>query len=401
MTRPSVTRPVQARTIRNTEQILRSALDACAEEGWPGLLTQRVATRCGLAGPTVRGRFPERSLLAAALWTEKLAAQTISALTDAVESSRYVEEGEPLAPLTSVSRFTHPSKEMGAAGELMIASLFDSPLHQSVQADLGESLRTWLVPRKDHLTAGDAARNCYVLSLTLGLLVCGRALPRETPSVNSEIERRWNALTSNNEYAELPKVRDDLWDEPIRFDTGDIAWDAVLRATMEEVGRRGYDAATMARIAEASGFTQGAIFSRYTSKRELFLDATRRMVEINSTRNEAFHGELIEKYGPGVAEAIMLHGFMKPSRRGLQIINLEQFRLAWHDAEMQETLQAALDLNVEQFRRQPSTATKDAAAWVHCEYALGIGVVLLAALCPEASSLPVHVVTIPLLEGRC
>jgi hypothetical protein len=96
----------------------------------------------------------------------------------------------------------------------------------------------------------------------------------------------------------------------------------------------------------------------------------------------------------------MLHGFMKPSRRSLQIINLEQFRLAWHDAEMQVTLQDAIDLNVEQVKRQPSTVTNDAAAWVHCEYALGLGVVLLAALCPEASSLPMHVVTIPLLEGR-
>jgi AcrR family transcriptional regulator len=395
-----VTRPVQARTIRNTDLILRTALDACAEEGWPALLTQRVATRSGLAGPTVRGRFPERSLLAAALWKEKLAVQTISALADAVESLRYVEKGVPLAPLTSVSRFTHPSNAMGAAGELMIASLFDSPLQQNVQGDLGEALRSWLVPAGDHLTPQDAARNCYVLSLTLGLLVCGRALPRETPSVTSEIERRWNALTSNRNVAGLPTVRDDLWDEPIRFDTGDFAWDAVLRATMEEVGRRGYDAATMTKIAEASHFTQGAIFSRYASKRELFLDATRRMVEINSLRNEAFHREMIEKYGPGIAEAVMLRGFMKPSRRGLQIINLEQFRLAWHDSEMQATIQNALDLNVEQFERQPSTVAGEAAAWVHCEYALGIGSVLLAALCPEASSLPLHVVTIPLLEGK-
>lgn len=400
MSQPSVTRPVQARTIRNTEQILRSALDACAEKGWPALLTQRVAARCGLAGPTVRGRFPERSLLAAALWKEKLADQTIGAVTEAVESLRNMHNGESLAPLTSVSRFTHPSTAMGAAGELMIASLVDSPLQHSIQEDLGEALRTWLVPTRDQLTPQDAARNCYVLSLVLGLLVCGRALPRETPSVTSEIERRWNALSSNNDYGELPTVRDDLWDEPIRFDTGDFAWDAVLRATMEEVGRLGYDAATMIKIAEASGFTQGAIFSRYASKRELFLDATRRMVEINSLRNEAFHRELIEKYGPGIAEAIMLRGFMKPSRRHLQIINLEQFRLAWHDAEMQSTLQVALDLNVEQFERQPSTVTDDAAAWVHCEYAIGIGIVLLAALCPEASSLPLHVVTIPLLEGR-
>ncbi|MEN9802775.1 MAG: hypothetical protein RLZ37_1900 [Actinomycetota bacterium] len=339
-------------------------------------------------------------MLAAALWKEKLADQMISALQDAVASLEYLDKDDPLAPLTSVSRFTHPSREMGAAGELLIASLFDSPLQQYVQADLGEALRNWLVPNRDHLTLPEAAKNCYVLSLMLGLLVHGRALPRETPSINSEIERRWNALTTNNDYAELPSVRDDLWDEPIRFDTGDFAWDAVLRATMEEVGRLGYDAATMTKIADASGFTQGAIFSRYTSKRELFLDATRRMVEISSIRNEAFHLELIEKYGPGIAEAIMLHGFMKPSRRGLQIINLEQFRLAWHDAEMRDALQAAIDLNVEHVKRQPSTVTDDPAAWVHCEYALGLGVVLLAALCPEASSLPIHVVTIPLLEGN-
>lgn len=400
MTPAPVTRPVQARTIRNTDLILRVALDACAEEGWPALLTQRVATRSGLAGPTVRGRFPERSALAAALWTDKLAVTTISGLKDAVESLAYVENEDLLAPLASISRFTHPAAPLCAAGELMIVSLFDQVLGARVQADLGTTLREWLVPKKNSLTPRDAARNGYVLALTLGLLLNGRALPRETPSVTSEIERRWNALRSDNDYSGLPQVSDDLWDGPIRFETGDPAWEAVLRATMDEVGTRGYDAATMAKIAEASGYTQGAIFSRYASKRELFLDASQRMVDVNSVKNEEFHQGLIEKYGPGIAEAIMLRGFMKPSRRRLQVILLEQYRLAWHDQDMKMTLQAAIDRNVEHLKRQPSAVTKDVAAWVHCEYSLGLGVVLLSALCPEAASLPYQMVTIPLIEGK-
>lgn len=214
---------------------------------------------------------------------------------------------------------------------------------------------------------------------------------------------RWlskRVLRSNNEYPDLPNVRDDLWDEPINFNTGDSASEAVLRATIDEVGLRGYDAATMIKIAETSGYTQGAIFSRYTSKRELFLDATQHMVDAGSVRNEQFHLDLIEKFGQGLAEAIMLRGFMKPTRRGLQIVNLEQYRLAWHDQDMKRTIQDAIDLNVEQVKRQPSVVTKDAAAWVHCEYSLGLGAVLLATLCPEASFLPYQAVTIPLLEGK-
>jgi hypothetical protein len=138
-----------------------------------------------------------------------------------------------------------------------------------------------LVPKTNCLAPRDAARNGNVLALTLGLLLNGRALSGETTSVTSEIERRWNALRNDNDYPGLP---------------------------------------------------QGAMFSRDASKRELFLDASQRMVEVN--------------------------------------------------------------------KRQPTAVTKDVAAWVHCEYSLGLGVVLLAALCPEAASLPFQMVTIPLLEGE-
>ena len=99
---------------------------------------------------------------------------------------------------------------------------------------------------------------------------------------------------------------------------------------------------------------------------------------------------------PANAVAFMAQFGMKPT----DIQTVETMLREAIVAMMRDALQAAIDLNVEHVKRQPSTVTDDPAAWVHCEYALGLGVVLLAALCPEASSLPIHVVTIPLLEGN-
>ena len=50
----------------------------------------------------------------------------------------------------------------------------------------------------------------------------------------------------------------------------------LLRASMQLVSQRGYDASSIGAIVEAAGFTKGAFFSNFESKDALLLELTRR-----------------------------------------------------------------------------------------------------------------------------
>src|ERR1700756_5756827 len=47
--------------------------------------------------------------------------------------------------------------------------------------------------------------------------------------------------------------------------------DHLLAAAAEVFGRRGYHAATLDEVAEAAGFSKGAVYSNFASKEDLFL----------------------------------------------------------------------------------------------------------------------------------
>jgi hypothetical protein len=65
-------------------------------------------------------------------------------------------------------------------------------------------------------------------------------------------------------------------------------------------------------------------------------------------------------------------------------------RVAWHDSELNQAANSVADSFLE------STASSEAAAFV--EQALGIGILVLATVQPDAWSLPWDVVTVPLSD---
>lgn len=393
-TQQGTARPRQERSVRNDEAILRASVGLLADEGTAGLALGRVARRAGLSVRPVRDRYSDRTALAAAVWDHLLAptwAESIEAVIAAADS------GDERALLAALTPFARPADPHRAAGELLMLAAHD----EGVRAIVSDAAIAPLTRVLGGSGVGRtrAAAQGYAAMLALGLLLESWREGATEVDLSGLAQRVSAAFRAQAKPRRLPSAAAPHLDEGAVIDTGDPLWDAVLRATLRQVGTRGYEAATVESIVAEAGCSQTVLFRRYATKREAFLDATRRMFGAATALNVAYQQRMAKVHSPGVAEAIILREYMRPGREVERVIGLEQYRLAWHDHAMREALQAEQRPVQEAFlRAHADLPPGDARALLHAELAMGMGTVLLAQLVPEAWALPYDVVTVPLID---
>lgn len=297
----------------------------------------------------------------------------------------------------ALESFLRPDPVLRAATEILAMSQFDEGLSAAITTSLGTVASQWCSPSRRDAT--DAARSAYLVSIAFGLLLARTRAGIAELSLRGEAELLFAALTSDVTPAALPQETAEHLVRFLDFDTGDPALDALLRATLEEVGRTGFDAATTAGIGRASGYSEGLLFARYPSKVEVFVDATRRQHAQNWRLNEAFQRGVIAAHGEGVAEAVVIREFQRPHLSLARAIHLEQVRLALHDERLREVQWGELDaLVVEAMANDPTWHPAASPAHLHMSVAIGLGAACLPMLVPDAWQLPYDVVTVPLNE---
>lgn len=395
---------LQARSLRNDERILDAAVRLAAQEGWPELLPARVAQAAGLSRSAVSDRFADRSALAAWAWSEALASvvrQALQSLVRLVPDLGRPGTGHDAVDSSDLGRameaFVEPDEAMRAAAELLVVSSFDPALHEAVRGTLGSQLDAWLTPVPRRVSKSNAARRAFLVIVALGGLLEARRREGAPLSLESEWDRIATALHAPDSIRTVPEVHFEHWDGSFDFDTGDALLDRLLEATRDEVGRKGYDATTIDSIAKAAGRTKGLVFSRYPSKKELLNDTTARYTKAMFDLNEQAFATLLDGLSPGVAEAAVYREYMRPGRAHLHVFALEQYRLAWHDAEMRHAIAAAMAEVIE--TRLQSDHSRSLRQWEAFNFigaSQGVGVMLLASCCPEAWTLPYQVMTVPL-----
>lgn len=386
----------EQRHARNDRLIVEAAASVLAKDGWSGLTLSRVARHAGLSVSPVRDRYPDRLALAAAAWDQALAStwsDTMSAVIDAADAADPRDLAEALQPLLK------PAAELRAAGELLLVAAHDEQVRTLVTdlalAPLARSLSPALAGSPER-----AAVRGYVVMLALGLLL--ESWRSHAPDVDLAIplEGLVTVLRAPAASRPLPPDRAAYLDQGPMIDTGDPLWDAVLRATLRQIGTYGYEAATVEAIVSEAGCSETVLFRRYATKADAFLDATRRMVGAATELNVAFQQRMAEEHSPGLSEAIMMREFMLPGREVERVLGLEQYRLSWHDERMRiatEAEQAPIVAGyLESLTHLPAG---EALARLHLEFAMGMGTVWLAALLPESWELPYDVVTVPLIDG--
>lgn len=391
----------QARSIRN-DAAIHDAVTALADtDGWHGMNLQRVAQAAGLSRPSVLTRYRGRSEAAAATWTERLDAPVRQALAGVIEASdAAAQTGDGSALRAAMRPFIDPGQDLRAAAELILVGRYDPMVRSALEASLVPALGAWITPVPGSLTRVGAAIRAYMCSVALGLLIETRRHPAATLDFTLEMDQMARACAQPGADTELPSAPAPHLDRVVNFDTGDANLNDLLRATLEEIGARGYEAATIDVIARASGHTPGLVFSRYASKRELFLDASQRYQANAADLNETYRQAIAERTTLGIAEAITTRELMRPQRRQVMTVTLETYRLSWHNPDMLAAIDDGLVSILAQFAaEEPSRTPAQVQAWLFTELARGNGPLVLGDLSETAWDLPYHVLTQPLIDA--
>ena len=398
---PKITEPRrrQARSVANDARILDAVVERLDSGGWEETSLVQIARQAGLTHPAVLDRYDSRTTAVVDAWHQRLSPPLLEQLQHGIAllDGRVTEDDL----MTVLEPFIYPDPRTRAAAEVILVSRYEPALADAVNSTLREDLEQWLTPRRGRVTRAQAARRAFLLALALGCVAEGRRrLPTMTLDLDFEMHTFAQALNARVFPVTLPTVRATHLSEPPRFDTDDPALQALLSATLAEIGHLGFEAATVKRIAERAGYTTGLIFRRYKCKRDLFLDATARMLTNAGTANHEFQLSLWDKVPSGVADATLTREFMRPELKELRTITYEQYRLSWHDDQMQASFAEAQEQVVRETQELfPHLTPERAAARSLVALARGAGVGLIADLHDGAWRLPHDVVTVPLHEA--
>lgn len=385
------------RVRRTNRALCVASVRVAAERGWGDFTFAQVAREAGTSRRPLQDRYADRSALAAATWNEQAEPILRGLLVEFLASAGLLRTDPDPARLTAVlDALAHPTLEIQAAVEFLIVAQFDDELRAAVSNTLGAQIAHWCTPatptsESPGLSAEEAARRALMLSVALGLVLVARRPGVERIDVKHVSGVLLRLLAFPAPARPLPEMDSPHFHDPVPFDTGDEVRDRLLQATLDVVGERGYDAATVDAIARRAGSSEGALFARYPTKVALYLDASRRQAAHGLRSNEACMEEVARTHGRGLAEAAMIREFMRPGRDHLRIFALEQMRTGWHDPVLREAVLREYTAFVAE-----AHATKPGfnLAEAHVGFAIGGGTLLLCVLHPDAWLLPYDVVTV-------
>jgi AcrR family transcriptional regulator len=110
--------------------------------------------------------------------------------------------------------------------------------------------------------------------------------------------------------------------------------DLLLDAAKDVFARRGFEGASLEEIAEAAGYTRGAIYKHFGSKEELFL-------AVNKRWNESFLEAFVESIDPATP---------------IEELDLASLAKRWHEMQYSDPLEFGLGLEFNIFvLRHPET----------------------------------------------
>lgn len=384
----------------NDERILDAVLLELAEGGWGGMTVASVARRSNLTHRAVQPRHGTKGEMASAAWEQRCAPALIAALEAVLaaadeSAAACLDAWQPLIRADPLTR---------ATGEALIVRQFDPALAETVDRTLGSWLRQHCLPVNGANIDLALGQRAYLVADALGLLLAMRLPSAGWADLRPHAEDLCRAVRAGThvDRSALPPDRAEHMDwhaftQAPNATTGNAEHDAILDATLALVGSIGYEAATLARVARMAKVNENVIFALYRSKLEMFMDATLRQWQAGLAYNDAFAARLAEQYGPGIAEATLFREAQRPGRELVRAISLEQLRLAWHQAPLGQRFADNLHAYAVQTRQRSSHMDENVArSRTLGEFAVSQGVVLLAQLVPDAWTVPLDAMCVPM-----
>ncbi len=380
--------------VKQTDLRLRQAArEILATEGWSALAFTRIAERAGVSRRPVHDRFTDRWDVALDLWKSESAQELFDAL-DALFQTVEGADASADAFQAQIDQFVHPTHELRAAIELLVMSQFNSRLHQAINDTCQQRIQSLCAVSNDISETRKAVRRAYLVSIVLGLLLGWRIYEGEDFDLRQQAQRIFNALQADIAPSGLPTIDAEHFDGNIVLNVDEPALRALMLAAIEEIGTHGFDGAATLRIAERAGFSEGFLFSRYSSKLKLFVDIIRRNTESRLHQNNQLLETIAQSHCQGIADAVFIREAMQPGRGHRRALTLEHFRVSMNDESMRKQTVAALERFVAEMRSaNPEWAEKMTPTRVRMAHTVGIGVVALPLVLPDAWQLPFDLVT--------
>jgi AcrR family transcriptional regulator len=381
------------RRAQNDARVL-NALHAVAHElGSTGLTLRNVADRAQLSRAAVSERYPSRSSMLTAVWSSgsgEALAEAVTALLAAHDPPKGATAPADRASIAAAwRRFSQPSPPLRSALDLLLTSPYDAELSAHVAATAGVHATGWTRHNGRSATRRAAARRGYLIARALGLLAIGSMTDLcgvDFAPGEWAIEA---ALRTTVRASRLPVVPT----QSVSIETGEPTLDALLHSTIEQVARHGFAGASIEAICAGVGISKGYLFNRYATKRELFIDASRRRQRAALAQSAAWLADMSSRQGQARAEATYIRTVLHANNWVQLRVSSEDLHLALHEREVAQVFEAT----AESFAQANLGAiTPKTLGYAHGARAIGEGFGLLTHLDPDAWQLPFEVVLVPL-----
>lgn len=365
------------------------SLELLAERGLENFSLWLVARSLGMSHTAMTQRYEHLDDLLCDLWSTVGATQ-VEYMMRWVNSQLHDNTDLAVAPAPTDKKLVFAkSKENYATLELLVLSCTRAQLREVVRKTFGSQLDA--IAQNDPVAA---AQTIFLLALVIGVLAEQRSSKTNSQEVAKVISEVVAAVSAPAKEAVLEKV-DASHMGHYAFNSGDERKDRVLASCLENVGRYGYAATTTKMIARDSGVSEGAIFSMFTSKADIFFEATTLQSQMGYKANLNFIVKLNEKHGSGIGNAILIREWLSPNLSQFRSALLEETRLVWHNHDLRKRInkvkkELLADGSVPNWTEKKSPA--DQAAYT-VALALPIGFYVIAEVFPAAEGLPFSTIT--------
>ncbi len=376
----------------NDRAIRDAAVRLLAERGWRSMTTTEVGLRAGLTHGAVYERFRNKEQLAVTLWDEDLGPTLVEALGDLWSAADSADPNLEQA----LARFWNPSSALVAAVELLLAAEFDSALRDKVREPVAHLL-------SDRLQSPSLAN--AVIPATLAIAALGLVITSNrpwVPATNATFPASWLAVGIRGLESDIPGadvVPIYLLESSI--DSGDERIDRVMEATVAVVGERGYDNAYLRDIAAHAGLSTRAVTRTFQHKIDLMAATLRWQHRRGLAGLHDYLQRAAKEIGPGQAEAAAWRWHLAPELAHERTMLIEANRLQTTEHSCWEAMIPAEQEAIEGYADQfPYPDHVSALSAIHLELAIGVGLLVVARLAPQAHALPFQAITVPMQALR-
>ena len=395
------TRPKHA--VRNDTRLRLAAVSVLSAAGWDNFSLNKVSQATGITRAALYNRYDSRAVLGIEAWERELFPALTEALQGALDAA-----GQGPSFARAMAIFAHPTAQVIAAVELLMASFVHVDLTEKVAGPMSDWVRDYC-PLPEPLAPGESkpqvdpigsVQAVAILTWALGLVVFADRPWVAEMDLDPALSRADHALAQPAPARPLPdSTAEYLRQSP--FHTDDPRIDLALDHALASIATVGYQRTRLQDVAKAAGVSEAFLLIRFKTKLGLLRAIIDPAYAVAYEAFAAFQQSITDEYGPGIAEAVAWREYLNPHIRDRQILGLETDRLAKHDVTMRE-ITLSTEQQVFAGRLANVSASERAARTgdTHMDFATGHGLPIVGLLLPHAWTLPLNMVTEPYVRGH-